>query len=585
MKKIISIIMAISLLLLLFVGCGDNNETGTNSTNGTSNGFSTGDITFLNNDSESKYRVVRPDGSEKILPSTLKVIEKIKSVFGVPVRNVADTEDGTDMYEILIGKTNRKETSEAKRYMLDNNSGFYDDWIICSIGKKIVIYSDNEDLLATATEYFCNNFILKDGVKGGICYFNKSDSSKYSPITINDVNIGKFSIVRPHYNSSYMTQLEMEELVDMVYNKTGYMLEIVEDVYVSEGDFEIVVGNTNRANVKKLDNYENYDITVSGKKVYLNGGNTYSTAMAVSEFTKLLSNGSVNDKNSTGGTYKTAIKNYDLSKNYRLVWCDDFDGTTVDPTKWVIVNEEYWEFDPVTGTSGQNGKMAWRKPENVRIANGMFHSILTQDAVGYYSGTIRTNELLTYKYGYVETSAKLPHGNGFWSTLWMRSLKNADYLAMPEIDVNECYGNTYDLDCNLHAWPSKNNEFGWDEHKGLSGKFSLPKTDLDDEKLSDGFHTYGVVWDENTLKCVGDGKVYHTIDLNKTGREIFKAAYNDVLVTMHLSASCGFSNCPLPMTATEEEWKNSNIYYVDYVHLYQLDDGKSVIKADNPFKY
>ena len=35
---------------------------------------------------------------------------------------------------------------------------------------------------------------------------------------------------------------------------------------------------------------------------------------------------------------------------------------------------------------------------------------------------------------------------------------------------------------------------------------------------------------------------------------------------------------------TEEEWKNSNIYYVDYVHLYQLDDGKSVIKADNPFK-
>ncbi len=585
MKKIISICLIALLAFGLLAGCGDNSvETDSDS----QIELSTEKVNYVDSSGKSVYRIVRTEDGNDL---AVKVLAALKSAINAPVKNIVDTnESGDDVYEILIGKTNRPETQTAKDYMVSEGHGRYSDYIIRTIGKKIVIYSDNPETLSEATDYFINNFIKKEGIEGGINYL-KTVEGDFTDATINGVSVSKFKIVRPHYNSSYLTQIEMEKLFDMLVEKTGYGVEIVEDEYQEESDYEIVVGNTNRTGVEKIADYDHYNITVSGKKVYLNGGNTYSTAMAVSEFAKMISDGSVVDgdtvKNqSYKATYSTG---YDATETYRPVWVDDFDGTSVDPEKWIVVDEEY-KHRGNDGMSGQNGMSAWRKPENVSVSDGYFYAIMTKDDSNYYGGTLRTKKgIMSYKYGYVELSCITPQGSGFWSTLWMYTDGNADYMGL-EIDVNECFGNSAVTSVNAHTWPSQKGqtELGYehrsfDHIKGNLKNYSLP--DRDSGNLNSAFHTFGFLWTEDYIAGIGDGKIYCDLDLNSEGVEDFKLAYNTHSVYMQLAAIAGVANCPLTITATEDEWENSNIFKVDYVHLYQLDDGVSQLTAKSKFNW
>lgn len=407
-------------------------------------------------------------------------------------------------------------------------------------------------------------------------------------LQINGKPINEFTIVRPHYNSSYLTQVEMEKIVKLAFNTSYAKIEIVEDVYCEPSENEIIVGNCNRLKVEKISDYDEYRITVSGSKVYLNGGSPYATAMAVSEFFKLLYNDDITDADSVVGSYKTASEDYDSKKTFKPVWIDDFDGDKVDETKWYVIDEEYTNKDPQTGLSGKNGKRAWRKPSNVIIENGCFNAIYTQDESNYYGGTIRTLDKMNFKYGYVETSAKMPQGSGFWNTLWMHGAEERRLIG-PEIDVNETFGGSEWAKANAHVWPSARGkeEKGWTHRsfdglrKGIS-RYSLPEDD--GQTLKDDFHTYGVLWDEDYIAFTADGKIYVEMDLNELGLEDFKEAFTCTRVKMILSGTPGFGNCPWPQTATDEEWEKYGKYTVDYVHLYQLDDGKSELIAENKFE-
>lgn len=588
MKKLLSILIIVALILTFGAACGDD-STESGADNASQNaGLSTDKVSFIDANGEGIYSIIRPENSDYTSISTL-LVKGIKEKLNISVKNSMDNNDGTDKYEILIGNTNRPETETVRQYMFNNGGGRYNDWIICSVGKKIVIYSQETESLRTAAQYFLDNFVKAEGVDGGINHFVKDDASKYSDITVNGEKIYNFTIIRPHFNFSYLAQTEIDSMIDEIYKKTGFMLSVKDDTYTTESDCEIVVGNTNRPGVEKIDDYDKFNVTVSGKKVYLNGGNTYSTAMAVSEFAKLISDGSVADADTVkGGSYKqTFAASYDNKTDYKLVWADDFDGTAVDTSKWDVCDEEYTSTDPATGKSGQNNKDAFRKPQNVKIEDGFFCSILTQDDENYYSGTIRTNSHLHYKYGYVETSSKMPQGSGFWNTLWMRYVDN-NALIKPEIDVNESFGNSAFADPTIHVWPSAAaQKDGWVHREYDTGttkvKYSIPSSE---GTLKDAFHTYGFLWTEDYCAFTADGREYCRFDLNAVGFEDFKTAYTSTNVSMILSASCGFANCPLPQTATDEEWAKYNRYYVDYVHLYQLDDGgKSVLIADNPVKW
>ena len=277
MKRSLSFFVSLLLAFCVFAGCGGESNTDTNSEQGNISGTQHGsatlskeDVVFLDN-GESRYAIIRPSDSA-ITPLAGIVLKSLKDKLNTSVKNSLDVnEECVDAYEILIGNTNRAESKIALDYLKGENGARIDDYIICTIGKKIVINALTPETIKAACLKFINEIVNVDGIKGGIEVINRTEG-EFTDFSINGVNIGRFSIVRPHYNTSYLTQKEMESLYDDVLTKSGYPLLIQEDMYVDEGLFEIVVGNTNRKGVTKITDHDQYSINISGNMVYLNGG-------------------------------------------------------------------------------------------------------------------------------------------------------------------------------------------------------------------------------------------------------------------------------------------------------------------------
>ncbi len=588
MKKVMSILLVFVLTIGLMVGCsgGDDGDSSGNGQSGQSAGdfgLSVDDVSYLAADGSSIYRVVRPvvvepdeDSNEEIitLDETGKagtVAKKMKEILGVAVRNVSDDEDGTDTYEILVGETNREESKKALEYLKSATGGRYNDYVICTIGKKIVINAYCSDGLEAAVTYFAENYISKDGVKGGINYTHATEGN-WESMTINGVNIGEFSIIRPHFNSSYLTQLEMEKIVDTVYEKTGYMLRIYDDEYTEEGTYEIVVGNNNRENVKAVDDYDLYDITVSGTKVYLNGGSAHATSMAVSEFAKLLYGGSVTDSDTVAGAdYNTAFATYDAATTYYPVYYDNFDGATIDTTKWRLMTGSEFRKD------GQNGKLSGMTddPSYVFQSEGKFYIIGHEEDTIYLGGTLVNNHTMRFHYGYVEHSVICPDGDGFWSLLWFDNRGDAEnQLFGAEIDLNECFGNGSATQANCHKWPTTlGAQMGY-EHVSLDADYKAEKKYYcpDGKTWAEDFHTFGFLWDATQMSFTADGKIWFSYDITQTPEDI--DAFVNADLYMKLSFSVGrYNNNLLVENLTDYEWENTNVLSCDWIYLYQFDDG------------
>ena len=576
MKKVISMLLVFVLVIGLLVGCGGGESSDSDSDVQSANGIiSKADVVYVK-DGESVYKIVRPEESKLEETSRASYIFKqMKNNFGVSVKNEADTSDGTDQYEILVGSTNRPESKQALDYLVSKTGGRYDDYIICTIGKKIVINATNAAALEAATKYFVENYIKADGVKGGIEYC-KAAEGNFTNFTINGTDIGKFSFVRPHFNLSYLAQTEMEKLVNIIYEKTGYMLSIEEDTYTEAGEYEIIVGNNNREGVKNITDYDLYDITVKGNKIYLNGGSAHATAMAVSEFAKILEKGSVTDADSVSGSYETAMANYDRSTTYYPVYYDNFDGDTIDTTKWRLMKGT--EF----GRDGQNGKFSGMTddPDYVFQRDGKFWIYGHEDDKGYWGGTLTNMNTMAFQYGFVEHSVICPDGDGFWSLLWFSSTgdgTNQYYRA--EIDLNECFGNGRATQANCHKWPTSIGSSMGLEHESLDGKQygNAKKYWCPDEKTwADDFHTFGFLWDETQMTFTADGKIWFSYDITTTEYDI--DAFVNTYLFMKLSFSVGrLNNNLLVNNLTEEEWLHSSVLICDWLYLYQLDNGKQTL--------
>lgn len=390
---------------------------------------------------------------------------------------------------------------------------------------------------------------------------------------INNIPANEFRIVRPHFNSSFLTEVQIEALKKLIYGTDAK--ETVEDAYEAPAEREIIVGNTNRPGSIKIDDRDSFSVRIEGDKVYLNGGSPYATAAAVKSFARLLGSQDVTDQDSFSGSYKEYEGSVDRKTEYTPRWIDDFDGDSVDTSKWYLIDEEYTGKGP-DGLSGKNGKRAFRSPspDITYIKNGCFNVNYSQDEHNYYGGTLRAYEKLQFKYGYMETSAKLPKGSGFWNTLWLSCLTKDMYIH-PEIDVNESFGSAEVVKANVHIWPNaKAREEGHAHHSFDDLKPGVRSFVCPDSKLfCDDFHTFGVLWTDTSISFTGDGRIYCTFDLRSDPD--FTEAFTTTKMYPILSGTPGFSNCPWPQSATEEEWKNTNKYIVDYVHLYQLDDGVS----------
>ena len=106
-------------------------------------------------------------------------------------------------------------------------------------------------------------------------------------------------------------------------------------------------------------------------------------------------------------------------KDFELVWSDEFDGDSVDTTKWeghycnnkeaVVRRGSYWHTDMATVKDGSLHIRTEYYPDGYN-GNGK---------PGWYTCALDTNGLYLQKYGYFEVRCILPKGAGLWSAFWM----------------------------------------------------------------------------------------------------------------------------------------------------------------------
>lgn len=582
MKRALSFILVMVLSVGLLAACGgDKNASGkTDGQNAVDDGiFSTETVRFADENKESVYTFVRAESlSADTSAKAMAIFSALKNDLGInKMKNVSDaSSDGTDTYEILVGHTNRPESAQALDYLRSLNNGRSRDYIICTIGKKIVVNAFAESALEEAVDYFVKNYV-KDTIDNGLKYTYLT-TGDFADVKINGTHLGRFKIVRPEYNFSYLSQMQVDELIKTAEIDHAYLLDYCNDVEAVV-DYEIIVGTAEREGVEGIGGHDDYKITVKGNKIYLNGGSPQSTAMAVSEFAKMLKKGSITDADSVSGNYAQTIDSYDKSKYYTLSWGDDFEGTEIDTTKWVVVP------DGPYNQKGMNGRRSIRTDDTqyVYVKDGCFHIDASHTQNEYIGGMIYTYKTMVYKYGYLEMSAILPHGEGFWTALWVDSRghnfplqEENGLLYGSEIDVNECFGNATTVAANVHKWPT---ELGTDadyKHTSLDDAYGNEKKySLEGGKnFNNEFHTFGLIWDEDEHTFTCDGNAYFSYKNNETTEDRDGLHIHSFL---RLSAAIGFETQGVVEPDDSPAWITTNQLIADYVHVYQLQDGKQSI--------
>ncbi len=256
-----------------------------------------------------------------------------------------------------------------------------------------------------------------------------------------------------------------------------------------------------------------------------------------------------------------------LSQDYELVWSDEFNGSSVDGTKW--------GFDLGTGCPSLcgwgNNELQYYRSQNATVAGGHLTITAKQESIGgrnYTSARLVTRNTMSFTYGRFEMRAKLPIGQGIWPAFWLLFTDNnyGGWAAGGEIDIMEYVGqNPDEVFGTIHygdAFPG--NVYSGNDYVLPSGTFN------------DAFHTFALEWSPNELRWFVDGELYACQQTwYSTGGE-YPAPFNhDMHILLNMAVGGNLPGPPDGTTVFPQE------LVVDYVRVYQRPEfeGCSIIFA------
>ena len=188
------------------------------------------------------------------------------------------------------------------------------------------------------------------------------------------------------------------------------------------------------------------------------------------------------------------------AQNWQLVWEDDFNGSSLDQSKWV--------HDIGTGSQygmwgWGNGELQYYQPQNTTLNNGIAKIEVKEEpngiidswsATSYFSSSkITTKGLFNFRYGKVEARIKTIDGQGFWPAFWMLP-SNGSWPCDGEIDIMEQWGNDY-----LTNSTSGAAHLGTCPYSSSTHFYETSSSYISSGSYADDFHTYSVIWKEDTI--------------------------------------------------------------------------------------
>lgn len=236
----------------------------------------------------------------------------------------------------------------------------------------------------------------------------------------------------------------------------------------------------------------------------------------------------------------------------KLIWSDNFDGTSL--------NTEYWTYE--TGPNWFNNELQYYSDQNVTVSDGK----LTIEARGesvegrnYTSSRIKTQDKFEFQYGRVDIRASLPEGQGLWPALWMlgSNISEVNWPACGEIDIMEMIGgqgreNT--VYGTLH-WQDPNGDPGNSFHAQTGSTYSLSTG-----TFSGDFHVFSIIWDETSIKWYVDEVLSHEISITPPDLSEFHQPY---FFIFNVAVGGDFPGNPDNSTVFPQQM------IVDYVRVYQ----------------
>lgn len=242
---------------------------------------------------------------------------------------------------------------------------------------------------------------------------------------------------------------------------------------------------------------------------------------------------------------------------WELVWQDEFDGATIDETKWSF---------EVNGKGGGNSELQYYtdRPENAFIEDG--HLVIQaieeeKRYIGrdYTSARMRTLGKGDWLYGRFEIRARLPEGQGLWPAIWMlpSTYRYGGWPTSGEIDIMELLGHKPEV---VHGTIHYG---GLGDHKYTGKPFHL-----DDGDFASDFHTFALEWEEEEMRWYVDDELYLTQSFWYTKNFDYPAPFDQQFhLILNVAVGGNWPGSPDETTVFPQRME------VDYVRVYQKPAG------------
>ncbi|QPC81295.1 family 16 glycosylhydrolase [Phototrophicus methaneseepsis] len=250
------------------------------------------------------------------------------------------------------------------------------------------------------------------------------------------------------------------------------------------------------------------------------------------------------------------------SREWNLVWSDDFDGDSGEP-----INDEYWTCE-IGGEGWGNNEWEYYTTslDNVsQTGDGTLAitALRGQPENGdrcwygqcaFTSARCTTQDKVEFTYGRVEARIKIPGTQAIWPAFWMLA---ANFQQVPwpnsgEIDIMENVGYEPEAVHGTIHGP------GYSGASGIGNSYRMD----DLSAFADDFHTYAIDWDPYVIRWYVDGELFSTISMNDVGG--YEWVYDhDFFIIMNVAVGGSWPGTPDETTEMPQQM------LIDYVRVYE----------------
>jgi beta-glucanase (GH16 family) len=252
-----------------------------------------------------------------------------------------------------------------------------------------------------------------------------------------------------------------------------------------------------------------------------------------------------------------------------MLWSEEFSvGNTIDTDKWTA---RYCGHSAANGGGTcHNNESQWYIPEAITIENGK--AVITTTRVNsappspatclgadcaFTSGRFDTQGKVTFKYGYIEASIKMPQGQGNWPAFWMlgEDITSVSWPRSGEMDIAEQGGHL----------PKRNSAALHYPDSGGGHFYKFGET-IKSYNFYEDYHTFGLAWTPDQMTLYVDRVAFWTVTKNTIDGMVWPGNKPYFLILNNAIGPIGGG-----FGGLWGDWTTSKTY-IDYVRVYKVDD-------------